>query len=83
MRTLLATVMFVGVGLAGISASHAMPAASAFLPQSSAITQVEGGCGPGGFRDRYGVCRPRGWHPAPYRRCPPRMHMTPHGCRWN
>jgi hypothetical protein len=84
MRTLLAAAMFVGMGLAGLSSSQAMSAPGMVLPQSGAITQVAGGCGPGGFRDRFGVCRPKGYVYRPHvRRCPPRMHWTPVGCRWN
>ena len=85
MRTLLAAAMFVGVGFAGITSSQAMSAPGLVAPPSAAIVKVEGGCGPGGFRDRYGVCRPKGYvyrRPV-YRACPPRMHMTRYGCRWN
>ena len=55
------------------------------MPQGqgdSAVVLVEGGCGPGGHRDRYGNCRPN-FRP-PYRRpCPPRMFLDRFGhCRY-
>lgn len=67
--------------LTGFSAMAATEL-SAPLPASSAIVLVDGGCGPGGFRDRFGYCRPkpRGY----YRRfCGPGFHPTPYGCRPN
>ena len=65
--------------LAGASASAAT---SEVLPtqRDAAIVLVDGGCGPGGFRDRFGYCRPK---PIYRRFCPPGFHGTPYGCRPN
>ncbi len=48
----------------GLSASgaQAMPPASIHTPDGI-IIKVEGGCGPGLHRDRFGACRPSGGGP--------------------
>lgn len=84
MRHLLAftVVATLGMSMAG-GAQAASPASARMLsvPASGAIELVSGGCGPGGFRDRFGYCRPiRG---PVYRGCPPGFHPTPYGCRRN
>lgn len=73
MKLLAASVFALGVGLAAMSASQAVPVAP--IDQnpvaSGDIIRVAGGCGPGWHRGPYGGCRrmfscPRGWHPGPY-----------------
>ncbi|MGA7805713.1 GCG_CRPN prefix-to-repeats domain-containing protein [Bradyrhizobium sp.] len=73
---LVAPVLALGLGLAAITASQAMPLAPLNQPSDDgAIIRVAGGCGPGGHRGPYGGCRPMyncppGWHSGPYgRRC--------------
>lgn len=51
------------------------------VANASEIIQVSGGCGPNGFRDGNGYCRPN-YRPN-YRACPPGYHPTPYGCRRN
>jgi hypothetical protein len=77
MKILVASALAIGLSLAAISASSAMPIAP--LDQSQAATdntiRVAGGCGPGWHRGPYGGCRPMyncppGWHSGPFgRRC--------------
>ncbi len=85
MKHLFALTLAAGIGLAGVSEARA--ATPSALPQVTApasVQLVSGGCGPRGFRDRYGRCRPIGYVPPPrYRRCPPGLHPTPYGCRRN
>lgn len=78
--------------LCGFGAANAMPLAPATQANQDVI-QVAGGCGPGFHRGPYGGCRrnaravvvapARGVVVVPAgRRCPPRMFMTRHGCRY-
>lgn len=67
--------------LTGFSAVAAT-ALSAAAPATSPIVLVDGGCGPGGFRDRNGYCRPK-TYAYPRRYCGPGFHPTPYGCRPN
>ncbi len=90
MRQIFAFAIIVGGCLAGVSSAQAMTslapsqaAVAATLPGGPALTLVEGGCGPGGFRDRFGYCRPRRGPPPRYYGCRPGMHPTPYGCRPN
>lgn len=78
MKLLAASVLALGLGLAGVSASQAMSIAPLGPTQASEdVIQVAQGCGPGFHRGPYGACRPlyscpRGWHPGPFgRRCFP------------
>lgn len=79
MKLLAASVLALGMGLAAVSASQAMPVAPLGSTQAAAedVIQVAQGCGPGWHRGPYGRCRPlyscpRGWHPGPFgRRCFP------------
>jgi hypothetical protein len=73
--SLLAAAALAIIGLAGISASQAMPLAA--LDQAQAETSIvattAGGCGWDGHRGPYGHCRPLfscppGWHSGPYGR---------------
>jgi hypothetical protein len=76
MKVLAASLFSLGLGLAGVSASQAMPVAPIALAQAEVI-QVAQGCGPGFHRGPYGACRPLyscppGWHTGPFgRRCVP------------
>ena len=66
------------------AASAAPGAGGATVTVDRNIVQVEGGCGPYGFRDYYGYCRPRRvFVPAPRRfyGCPYGFRPTPYGCR--
>ena len=83
MKTVFAAVLTAGLGLVGMQAAHAAPGLGSVTGGNDLLVQVEGGCGPYGHRDGYGYCRPNR-PPPPYRRfCPPGMHMTPYGCRYN
>ena len=79
MKLLAASVLALGLGLAGVSASQAMPVAP-IAPSQAEVTQVAQGCGPGFHRGPYGACRPLyscppGWHPGPYgKQCFPNRH---------
>jgi len=73
MKLLAASVFALGISLAAMTASQAMPAAPLYqAPAASTdIIRVAGGCGPGGLRGPHGACRPRyncprGWHPGPH-----------------
>ncbi len=74
------------VSLLAVSAAQAAPIAIHEGLAAPAIIQVEGGCGPGGFRAANGLCYPRRPPPPPRyygRPCPPGFHITPYGCRRN
>jgi hypothetical protein len=73
MKYLAASVLALGLGLAAVSASQAMPITPLAGGQAAngEIIQVAQGCGPGFHRGPYGACRPLyscppGWHPGPY-----------------
>jgi len=73
MKILAASVLALGLGLAAVSVSQAMPIAPLAGEQAAGgeIIQVAQGCGPGFHRGPYGACRPLyscppGWHPGPY-----------------
>jgi hypothetical protein len=73
MKILAASVLVVGLGLAGLTASQAMPVAPLDQSVSTDTIRVAGGCGYGFHRGPYGGCRPMfncppGWHPGPYGR---------------
>ncbi len=68
-----AALLLAGSGMASAASSIAPP------QLSGSIVQVDGGCGPGGFRDRFGRCVPK----RRYYGCPPGTHPTPYGCRRN
>ncbi len=80
--------LLVGLAAAALMAAPSVAEAGAMtalsVPSNDAITLVEGGCGPGGFRAINGACYRR---PPPrlyYRRaCPPGLHLTRFGCRRN
>jgi hypothetical protein len=75
MKFLAASALALGLGLAAMSASQAMPLAPLVQGASAEIIHVSGGCGYWGHRGPYGGCRPvyncpPGWHPGPYgQRC--------------
>jgi hypothetical protein len=77
MKSLAASFFAIGLGLASMSASQAVPVAPLDQPAAAgtAAIPVAGGCGPGGHRGPYGGCRPLyncppGWHTGPWgRRC--------------
>jgi hypothetical protein len=77
MKILAASALAIGLGLAAVSASQAMPMAPLDPAQAASenVIQVAGGCGPGWHRGPYGGCRPMyncppGWHSGPFgRRC--------------
>ena len=71
MKLLAASAFALGLSLAAMTASQAMPVASLDRTASVDTIRVSGGCGPGGHRGPYGGCRPlyncpRGWHTGPY-----------------
>ncbi|HXI06773.1 MAG: GCG_CRPN prefix-to-repeats domain-containing protein [Bradyrhizobium sp.] len=76
MKLLAASVLSLGLGLAGVSASQAMPIAPV-APSQAEVIHVAQGCGPGFHRGPGGACRPLyscppGWRTGPYgRRCYP------------
>ena len=77
MKILAVSALAIGLGLAAVSASQAMPIAPPDGSQTASenTIQVAGGCGPGWHRGPYGGCRPLyncppGWHPGPFgKRC--------------
>jgi hypothetical protein len=75
MKFLAASVLALGLSLAAMTASQAMPLAPFAQAPSSEIIHVSGGCGYYGHRGPYGGCRPiyncpPGWHSGPYgQRC--------------
>lgn len=73
MKVLAVSAIAIGLGLAGLTASQAMPVAPLDQSVSSDTIRVAGGCGAGFHRGPYGGCRPMfncppGWHPGPYGR---------------
>ena len=72
MKTLIATAVFAGLGLAFVSFSQAMPIAPLDTSQLSTVTPVFGGCEFGMHRGPYGGCRP-------LFNCPPGFHTGPYG----
>ena len=85
MKHLLASAAVAGLMSLAPAAVHAAPGVTAAPSVPSApIVLAEGGCGPGGFRDRFGQCVFRRPPPRPiYRGCPRFAHPTPYGCRPN
>lgn len=78
----------VAAGLAAVGTASATPRLGDVPPiQNGDIVQVEGGCGPYGFRDFYGYCRPRRIYapvpppPRAFYGCPRGFRPTPYGCR--
>jgi hypothetical protein len=77
MKALAASFFVIGIALASMSASRAMPAAPLdhAVAGDTATIPVAGGCGPGWHRGPAGGCRPLyncppGWHSGPFgRRC--------------
>jgi hypothetical protein len=77
MKIIAASALAIGLGLAAVSASQAMPIAPFDQSQATidGTIRVAGGCGPGWHRGPYGGCRPMyncppGWHSGPFgRRC--------------
>lgn len=73
MKILAASLFAIGISLAGVSASQAMPVAPLDQAASADTVRVAGGCGAGWHRGPYGGCRPMyncppGWHAAPFGR---------------
>jgi hypothetical protein len=67
------SILGLGLGLAAMTASRAMPLAPLDQAASANTIRVAGGCGPGWHRGPYGGCRPMfncppGWHSGPYGR---------------
>jgi len=75
MKFLAASIFAIGVSLAVMSASQAMPLAPLIQAAAADTIRDAGGCGPGWHRGPYGGCRPMyncppGWHSGPFgRRC--------------
>ncbi len=75
MKFLAASTLALGLSLAAMSASQAMPLAPLAQASSGEFIHVSGGCGYYGHRGPYGGCRPiyncpPGWHSGPYgQRC--------------
>ena len=70
MKIVAASLLSLGLGLAAVTASQAMPVAP-IASSHPEVIQVAQGCGPGFHRGPYGACRPLyscppGWHPGPY-----------------
>jgi hypothetical protein len=76
MKLLAASLLSLGLGLAAVSASQAMPVAP-LAPSQAEVIKVAQGCGPGFHRGPGGHCRPLyscppGWRTGPYgKRCHP------------
>ena len=75
MKILAASALALGLGLAAMSASQAMPIAPLDPAQAASdnTIRVAGGCGAGWHRGPYGGCRPMyncppGWHSGPFGR---------------
>jgi hypothetical protein len=73
MKLLAASVFAIGLSLAAMSASKAMPVAPLDQSEQADIIRVAGGCGWGSHRGPYGGCRPMyncplGWHSGPFGR---------------
>ena len=64
------------LALGSFAPAMALPSVPA-LPGHDAVIPVRDGCGPGGFRDGYGYCRPI-YRP---RACPPGYHLGRNGDR--
>jgi hypothetical protein len=58
MKLLAVSILGVGLALAAMTASQAMPLAPLEQAASANTIQVAGGCGPGWHRGPYGGCRP-------------------------
>jgi hypothetical protein len=58
MKLLAVSIFGLGLGLAAVTASQAMPLAPLDQAASANTIQVAGGCGPGWHRGPYGGCRP-------------------------
>jgi hypothetical protein len=75
MKILAASAFAIGLSLAAVSVSTAMPVAPLDRSVAADTIRVAGGCGPGWHRGPYGGCRPMyncppGWHSGPFgRRC--------------
>jgi hypothetical protein len=75
MKFLAASALALGLSLAAMTASQAMPLAPLAQASSGEIIHVSGGCGYYGHRGPYGGCRriytcPPGWHSGRYgQRC--------------
>jgi len=75
MKLLAVSILGLGLGLAAMTASQAMPLAPLDQAAAANTIRVAGGCGPGWHRGPYGGCRPMyncppGWHSGPFgRRC--------------
>jgi hypothetical protein len=77
MKFLAASAVALGLSLAAMTASQAMPLAPLVQTQAAQgeVILVSGGCGWGWHRGPYGGCRPLyncppGWHTGPYgQRC--------------
>ena len=85
MKSVLVASLVAGLFSAGTSETAAAANFSVQVPANRGLLLVEGGCGDGRFRDRYGYCHQR-FYASPgayYRRCPPGLHMTLYGCRLN
>jgi hypothetical protein len=73
MKILAISAFAIGLGLAAVTASQAMPLAPLDQSASTDTIRVAGGCGPGWHRGPYGGCRPMfncppGWHSGPFGR---------------
>jgi hypothetical protein len=71
MKTFIAIAFLAGIGLAGISASQAMPVAPLNGAENGTVTLASQGCGLGRHRGPYNGCRPNftcppGWHSGPF-----------------
>ena len=82
MKLFAVSILGLGLGLAAMTASQAMPLAPLEQAASAHTIQVAGGCGPGWHRGPYGGCQPnwREWQPG-WRACPPGWHLGPEGRR--
>jgi hypothetical protein len=75
MKIIAASALAIGLALASVSASQAMPIAPLDPSQAASdnTIRVAGGCGPGWHRGPFGGCRPiyncpPGWHSGPFGR---------------
>ena len=89
MKMLAVSALAIGLGLAAVSASQAMPMAPLAPAQAASdnVIQVAGGCGPGWHRGPYGGCQPnRGVvvveRPAPVVVVRPVGRVCPYGFVW-
>ncbi len=58
MRTLLSSALLAAAVMLSGSAAQAFTLPAQPAAPDSNVERVAGGCGPGWFRDRFGVCRP-------------------------